>query len=518
MKKKFLLLIAACTAIIPTALAYSFSVVVPSGQRLYFNTFSNNTVAVTSENTDYPYYSTTTEPTGHLVIPATVAYNGTIYNVTWITHSAFYKCRYLNSVTIPNSVTSIGNDVFRGCTRLASVTIGSGVSSIGERAFYDCSGLTSVTIGGSVTTIGNYAFYGCSSLTSITISDGVTSIGYGAFSGCSALTSVTIGGSVTSIGNGAFRGCSSLTSVTIPGVSSIGIEAFYHCTSLSNVTIGNSVTSIGDRAFDSCINITNITIPSSVTEIGSYAFINCTNLETLNYNAIFCGGGGFIINGSETLYVGTWLYHCTRLSTVIIGENVRFIPWGIFAHRTGITSITIPDSVIGIGSYAFYGCRGLTSVTIGSSVDTMGIGHAAFQNCSSLTSITVYAELPPTLGDNVFNEVPSNINVYVPCGKQPLYLASWTHFSNFIEMCNSSIDDVNALSANVYSVQGRIVVESGNGGPLGEVRVCDMMGRSLATCGVSAEGTNRYSFYVPATGTYFVKIGNLPARKVVVIR
>lgn len=146
------------------------------------------------------------------------------------------------------------------------------------------------------------------------------------------------------------------------------------------------------------------------------------------------------------------------------------------------------------------------------------IDEGAFANCTGLTSITIYAEVPPALGDNVFEEVPSNINVNIPCGKQLLYYARWTHFTNFTEMCNSGIDDVNALSANVYSVQGRIVVESSDGGPLGEVRVCDMMGRSLATGGVSAEGTNHYSFDVPATGTYFVKIGDLPARRVVVIR
>ena len=60
------------------------------------------------------------------------------------------------------------------------------------------------------------------------------------------------------------------------------------------------------------------------------------------------------------------------------------------------------------------------------------IGHYAFANCSGLTSITIYAENPPTLGNNVFNGVRSNINVNVPCGKQMLYYARWTHFSNFI--------------------------------------------------------------------------------------
>ena len=121
---------------------------------------------------------------GEIVIPETVTYNGKNYSVTSIGDDAFFSCRGLTSVTIPNSVTSIGND-----------------------AFFHCSGLTSVTIPNSMTCIGDYAFSGCSGLTSVTIPNSVTSIGIGAFSGCSGLTSVTIPNSMTYIGDHAFSGC-----------------------------------------------------------------------------------------------------------------------------------------------------------------------------------------------------------------------------------------------------------------------------------------------------------------------
>ena len=109
-----------------------------------------------------------------------IKFNG---DVTTIGDYAFYKCKNLTSVTIPNSVTTIGRDAFLDCYRLKSVTIPNSVTTIGDYAFRNC-GLTSVTIPNSVTTIPYGAFRGCSSLTSVTIPNSVTAIGYYAFDGC----------------------------------------------------------------------------------------------------------------------------------------------------------------------------------------------------------------------------------------------------------------------------------------------------------------------------------------------
>ena len=118
----------------------------------------------------------------------------------------------LQSITIPDSVTSIGDYAFSLCTSLESVTIPDSVTSIGDSAFKNCYSLESVTIPDSVTSIGDRAFYGCESLHSITIPDSVTSIGYDTFSFCKSLHSVTIPDSVISIGDSAFEHCSSLHS------------------------------------------------------------------------------------------------------------------------------------------------------------------------------------------------------------------------------------------------------------------------------------------------------------------
>ena len=148
MKKRF----TACltTLILSVFFSISASADVVKVDGIYYD-ISGTTATVTQVG-DY---------SGDIVIPESITFENSKYNVTRIGNSAFEKCSSLTSVTIPNSVTSIG-----------------------DWAFDECSGLTSVTIPNSVTSIGDYAFSNCSSLTSVTIPNSVTSIGKGAFEYC----------------------------------------------------------------------------------------------------------------------------------------------------------------------------------------------------------------------------------------------------------------------------------------------------------------------------------------------
>jgi len=133
------------------------------------------------------------------------------------------------------------------------------VTTIGDEAFYSCRGMTSVTIPDSVTTIGGWAFDSCENLTSVTIPDNVTTLGNGAFAYCSSLTSVTIGDGVTAVSMYAFHECESLASVTIGNnVKTIGAEALFSCYNLTEVTIPDSVTTIDNYAFANCYSLTDV--------------------------------------------------------------------------------------------------------------------------------------------------------------------------------------------------------------------------------------------------------------------
>ena len=213
--------------------------------------------------------------------------------------------KYITSVSIPDSVTSIGDRAFYKCYSLTSVVIPDSVTSIGDEAFYRCSGLIEkidgvsyvdncvidfdnslavVTLKDGARIICDSVFSDSSKLRSITIPDSVTSIGDRAFYNCYSLTSVVIPDSVTSIGDYAFSNCTSLASVVIPdSVTSIGDRAFYNCYSLTSVVIPDSVTSIGDYAFSNCTSLASVEIPDSVTSIGDYAFRYCTSLTSIKY-------------------------------------------------------------------------------------------------------------------------------------------------------------------------------------------------------------------------------------------
>ena len=347
---------------------------------------SAKTASVTYTGTTSDYNPSSKAYTGSITIPSTVTYNSTTYSVTSIGSDAFYECTGLTSVTIPNSVTSIGGGAFGDCSGLTSVTIPNSVTKIGKGAFENCSGLTSVTIPNSVTNIGESTFQGCSGLTSVIIPNNVTSIGGDAFGGCSGLTSVIIGNSVTSIGWHAFSGCIGLTSVTIPNsVTEIGLSAFSGCSGLTSVTIGNGVTSIGGDAFINCTSLTSVTIGNSVISIGSDAFLGCEAMKKAEFASIesLCKIGFGNSEANPLSYAQHLYINGQEITNLVIPNSVTGIGWYAFSGCSGLTSVTIGNGVTSIGESAFECCSGLTSATIGNSVTS--IGESAFENCTGLT-------------------------------------------------------------------------------------------------------------------------------------
>ena len=144
MKKKLFLLVAVLMAVGQNAFAYDFSAVSPSGHMLFYKiidpinhyvklTYPNNAVdensRVWEEQTSFTLWSPYYRPTGALVIPDTVSYNGTTYTVCAIGNFAFFDCP-ITSVVMPNTIDTLGEGAFWACHSLSNVTFSSSLRCV----------------------------------------------------------------------------------------------------------------------------------------------------------------------------------------------------------------------------------------------------------------------------------------------------------------------------------------------------------------------------------------------------
>ena len=179
-------------------------------------------------------------------------------DIKTIGNSAFYYCLNLKSVTIPQSVTSIGDYAFGECVSLKKLSFGensfgenieTNIKTIGNYAFNHCNDLESVTIPQSVTSIGREAFRFCNNMKSLAINGAIESMGTGAFAGCISLEKISLGENIKTIGYSAFASCTSinLTNVTIPeNVTTIRPGTFSFCKHLEYIMLPAGLTSFQD--------------------------------------------------------------------------------------------------------------------------------------------------------------------------------------------------------------------------------------------------------------------------------
>ena len=201
-----------------------------------------------------------------------------------------------------------------------------------------------------------------------------------------SIIAVHIPSTVTYIGNQAFRNCVGLASITIPAsVTYIGNQAFSNCAGLASITIPASA-GIYNNAFSGCTSLTSINVdannPSYVSENG--ILYNKTKTELLAYPSASVNVN---ILESVTYIYESAFYGCIGLTGITIPESVTIINGETFSGCTGLASITIPEGVTEIDGGAFWGCTSLTSITIPESVTY--IGYNVFYGCTGLTSITI---------------------------------------------------------------------------------------------------------------------------------
>lgn len=289
------------------------------------------------------------------LFPTVVAENAATQAYTWTVnedgtltltgYSGSESCLTVPAQLDGRAVTAIGDRCFAGLLCLKKVHVPEGVEAIGDYAFEACSALEKVYMPDSLKAIGEGAFSGCANLTLADMQDSVTSIGKGAFLFCGSLVQLELPAKLETLGDFAFADCESLASVRFRGdaLTRLPDRVFYGCASLSRVKLPQGITRIGKRAFSGCAGLQNLYFGEPLTELGEYAFEDCSKLSGVDFST------GCIPAG---LFSG-----CYELRWFRVAEGTDTIKAFSFSN-SGISDLSIPDSVTQIEPGAFYGMHG----------------------------------------------------------------------------------------------------------------------------------------------------------------
>ena len=255
----------------------------------------------------------------------------------------------------------------------------------------------------------------------------VVEIAARAFQGCMGLTSIVVSKSITKIGVEAFKGCKGLTTITLPdSIINIGEEAFKDCESLTKTIYEGDIQSWCKIQFgDGDSNptklsrtlyidnklLTDLVIPNGVTHIGAFQFAGLSRLATVTIPDTVVGIGKCAFSSckglQKTIYEGSIESWCKIQFNYYWNE----FSGNLYINNTLLTDLVIPDGVTSIREWAFFGCTSLTSVTIPNSVTS--VGESAFYKCTSLTSVTIPNSVT-SIGEGAFSSCASLTSVTIP--------------------------------------------------------------------------------------------------------
>ena len=255
---------------------------------------------------------------------------------------------------IPASVEQIGNKAFAG-TQIKTLPEMLGLKRIGGEAFYGCKNLKKLTIPETVEYIGGRAFYGCSNIWSLTY-NAINAECESFMEPNAPLEKIVIGGKVRRLPNVIFSG-REFTEVALPScLERIDDYAFSGCENLTTINLSDSIRYIGDNAFSGCKNLTSINLSDCIRYIGNNVFSECKNLTTINLSDSirYIGEGAF--------------YGCSSLKN--IHWPLRLTTIGNYAFRqTALETISLPEGVTSVGINAFHNCPFAKTVYIPSTAN-----------------------------------------------------------------------------------------------------------------------------------------------------
>ncbi len=205
---------------------------------------------------------------------------------------------------------------------------------------------------------------------------GLTSVGVYCFSNSENLESIKTPATITEIEAEAFTNYKSLKRVEFhDNLTKIGVWSFACCESLEELILPENLKVIDNGAFISCTSLENISLPKTLEFIDKNAFVNTAfyNKDSNWENGALYLDAYLIdaskVSNSYTVKDGTLAIAGSAFSdnksvqNIKLPNGVKYICRGTFS-RSGISSITIPESVVTIGDYSFDRCESLVSINV----------------------------------------------------------------------------------------------------------------------------------------------------------
>lgn len=193
----------------------------------------------------------------------------------------------------------------------------------------------------------------------------VTAVDTRTFYACTELTSAIFPATIATFGNYAFNNCTGLTTCRLPGaLKTLPVGTFNNCTALTDVTLPETLEEIGTSAFFGCGALQGICLPAGIRKIGDTAF---------------CQSG---------------------ITHISLPDSLREIGLKTFSECDGLTEVTLPDSLKEVSTQAFLECKNLQKVVTGRG--TRSLGTQSFYDCPALTDVYFMSPKRTTGSTNTF--------------------------------------------------------------------------------------------------------------------
>lgn len=311
------------------------------------------------------------------------------------------------NITLPNTVTKINDDALKGNKKIVSVTIP-----------------------GSVKDIGNNAFQGCPNLEEIIFTNpdkasNTLIIRVSAFQDCPKLTKCEIPARAYQVVGNIFKGCTSLKEVKVNdnnpyyftkdgvlfGPALVNYKPQYDdayalqsypagrqgAYTIPSSVNGKEIDQVWTSGFEGAASLTDITIPASIGRLGTAAFEG-TGLTHVT------------IPDTVQQVDPAVFQNCTKLVSVKLPAGLAEIDQYMFANCISLQHVDMPDSITKINIYAFHNCTSLTSLALPKGLTSLSVG--CFEKCYNLQHVVV----PPS----VINFPKDDVGVYNPFKYSPV--------------------------------------------------------------------------------------------------